>query len=75
MAGYRKYGGPFNRRFLLASALRITGPVDLAVLQGALDDVVARQRHHSRMLDHHTLGPAGRPRRVNISMDQPSLAM
>jgi condensation enzyme len=35
-------GGPFGRRFLIASALRITGPVDLAVLQGALDDVVAR---------------------------------
>jgi condensation enzyme len=35
-------GGPFGRRFLIVSALRITGPVDLAVLQGALDDVVAR---------------------------------
>jgi len=35
-------GGPFGRRYLIASALRITGPVDLAVLQGALDDVVAR---------------------------------
>jgi hypothetical protein len=35
-------GGPFGRRFLLVYALRITGPVDLAVLQGALDDVVAR---------------------------------
>ena len=35
-------GGPFGRRYLIISALRITGPVDLAVLQGALDDVVAR---------------------------------
>jgi condensation enzyme len=35
-------GGPFGRRFLIVFALRITGPVDLAVLQGALDDVVAR---------------------------------
>ena len=35
-------GGPFSPRYLLASVLRITGPVDLAVLQGALDDVVAR---------------------------------
>ena len=35
-------GGPFGRRYLIVSALRITGPVDLAVLQGALDDVVAR---------------------------------
>jgi condensation enzyme len=35
-------GGPFGRRYLLVPALRITGPVDLAVLQGALDDVVAR---------------------------------
>jgi hypothetical protein len=35
-------GGTFGRRFILVSAIRITGPVDLAVLQGALDDVVAR---------------------------------
>ena len=35
-------GGPFGRRYLLVHALRITGHVDLAVLQGALDDVVAR---------------------------------
>jgi condensation enzyme len=35
-------GGPFGRRYLIISALRITGAVDLAVLQGALDDVVAR---------------------------------
>jgi condensation enzyme len=35
-------GGPFGRRYLIVSALRVTGPVDLAVLQGALDDVVAR---------------------------------
>ena len=35
-------GGPFGRRYLIVSALRITGAVDLAVLQGALDDVVAR---------------------------------
>jgi condensation enzyme len=34
--------GPFSRRYLIVSALRITGAVDLAVLQGALDDVVAR---------------------------------
>jgi hypothetical protein len=35
-------GGPFGRRYLIVSALRITGQVDLAVLQGALDDVVTR---------------------------------
>jgi condensation enzyme len=34
--------GPFGDRYLIVVALRITGPVDLAVLQGALDDVVAR---------------------------------
>jgi len=35
-------GAPFGRRYLIIAALRITGAVDLAVLQGALDDVVAR---------------------------------
>jgi condensation enzyme len=35
-------GGTFGRRFILVSQIRITGPVDLAVLQGALDDVAAR---------------------------------
>jgi NRPS condensation-like uncharacterized protein len=35
-------GGPFGRRYLLVSPVRITGLVDLAVLRGALDDVVAR---------------------------------
>jgi condensation enzyme len=35
-------GGTFGRRFILVSPVRITGPVDVAVLQGALDDVVAR---------------------------------
>jgi condensation enzyme len=35
-------GGPFGRRYLVDTGLRITGRVDLAVLQGALDDVVAR---------------------------------
>jgi condensation enzyme len=35
-------GGTFGRRFIMVSPIRITGPVDLAVLQGALDDVVAR---------------------------------
>src|ERR1700684_3816033 len=35
-------GGPSARRFVIISAFRITGAVDLAVLQGALDDVVAR---------------------------------
>jgi len=35
-------GGPFGRRYLIVTALRVTGPVDLAALQGALDDVVAR---------------------------------
>src|SRR6202161_4994515 len=35
-------GGPFGRRFVIVSALRITGAVDSAALQGALDDVVAR---------------------------------
>ena len=35
-------GGPFGRRFVIIIAARITGHVDLEVLQGALDDVVAR---------------------------------
>jgi hypothetical protein len=35
-------GGSFGSRFIQSRSLRITGPVDLAVLQGALDDVVAR---------------------------------
>jgi hypothetical protein len=34
--------GPFGRRYLIVFALRIAGAVDVAVLQGALDDVVAR---------------------------------
>ena len=36
------YNGPFGNRYLIVAVLRVTGPVDLAVLQGALDDVVAR---------------------------------
>jgi hypothetical protein len=35
-------GGTFGNRFILIRPIHITGPVDLAVLQGALDDVVAR---------------------------------
>ena len=35
-------GGSFGRRYLIVFGLRITGAVDLAVLRGALDDVVAR---------------------------------
>jgi condensation enzyme len=35
-------GGAFGPRFLMTCPMRITGLVDLAVLQGALDDVVAR---------------------------------
>jgi condensation enzyme len=35
-------GGAFGRRWLIVSGLRITGHVDLAMLQGALDDVVTR---------------------------------
>jgi len=35
-------GGTFGSRFMLISAMRITGHVDIAVLQGALDDVAAR---------------------------------
>ncbi len=34
--------GPFGRRYLIVSILRITGPVDLTALRGALDDVVVR---------------------------------
>ena len=34
--------GAFGPRFLLVCAVRISGHVDLALLQGALDDVVAR---------------------------------
>jgi condensation enzyme len=35
-------GGAFGNRFIVVSPLRVTGPVDLAALRGALDDVVAR---------------------------------
>jgi condensation enzyme len=35
-------GGTFGPRFMTVSAVRVTGHVDLAVLQGALDDVVVR---------------------------------
>ena len=35
-------GGPFSPRYLIVSALCVTGHVDLAALQGALDDVVER---------------------------------
>src|SRR3984957_3486820 len=35
-------GGTFGSRFMTVGAVRVAGPVDLAVLQGALDDVVAR---------------------------------
>jgi hypothetical protein len=35
-------GGTFGPRFMTVTALRVTGHVDLAVLQGSLDDVVAR---------------------------------
>jgi len=34
--------GPLGRRFLIVTGLRVTGHVDLAALQGALDDVVER---------------------------------
>jgi condensation enzyme len=35
-------GGTFGPRFMTVSTVRVTGHVDLAILQGALDDVVAR---------------------------------
>src|SRR5581483_7533860 len=35
-------GGTFGSRFTMVRLTHITGPVDLAVLQGALDDVVTR---------------------------------
>jgi hypothetical protein len=35
-------GGAFGARFILVCPIRITGAVDVAVLQGALDDVVVR---------------------------------
>ncbi len=35
-------GGTFGPRFLMVRALRVTGSMELAVLRGALDDVVAR---------------------------------
>jgi hypothetical protein len=35
-------GGTFGPRFMIVSAVRVSGHVDLAVLQGSLDDVVAR---------------------------------
>ena len=35
-------GGTFGPRFMLVRSLRVTGPVDLAVLRGSLDDLVAR---------------------------------
>lgn len=35
-------GGTFGSRFMIVSGLRVSGQVDLGILQGALDDVVAR---------------------------------
>jgi hypothetical protein len=35
-------GGTFGPRFMTVTALRVSGHVDLAMLQGSLDDVVAR---------------------------------
>ena len=35
-------GGTFGPRFMTVSTVRVTGQVDLAVLQGSLDDVVTR---------------------------------
>jgi condensation enzyme len=35
-------GGTFGPRFMTVGTLRVTGQVDLSLLQGALDDVVAR---------------------------------
>jgi condensation enzyme len=35
-------GGAFGSKFIQSRSVRITGPVDLEALQGALDDVVAR---------------------------------
>src|ERR1700732_1516377 len=35
-------GGTFGPRFMTVDAARVTGHVDLAILQGSLDDVVAR---------------------------------
>jgi condensation enzyme len=35
-------GGTFGPRFMTVNAARVTGHVDLAILQGSLDDVVAR---------------------------------
>jgi hypothetical protein len=35
-------GGTFGPRFMTVNAVRVTGHVDLAVLQGSLDDVAAR---------------------------------
>jgi hypothetical protein len=35
-------GGAFGLRFITVTGLRITGPVDVAALQAALDDIVAR---------------------------------
>jgi condensation enzyme len=39
---WRQQPGAFGPRFILAKTMRITGHVDVAALQGALDDVVAR---------------------------------
>src|ERR1700677_4843247 len=35
-------GGTFGPRFMIVSAVRVTGQVDLAILQGSLDDVAER---------------------------------
>jgi hypothetical protein len=37
-----KASGAFDPRFIASLAVQITGPIDLAMLQAALDDVVAR---------------------------------
>jgi condensation enzyme len=39
---WRRLPGAFGPRFILAKTMRITGHVDVAALQGALDDVVVR---------------------------------